>query len=152
VRSGEPEILLLTSRESKRWVIPKGWPMKGLKNWASAAQEAREEAGVVGKTVKTPVGDFLYFKRRAAHFDLCRVEVYALMVEKLLRHFREQGQREARWFDLEEAARQVQEPGLAALLTGLEWRPFGKPMRKRAARGRAKRDARRERVDLSAGL
>jgi len=131
VRSGEPEVLLLTSRETKRWVIPKGWPMKGRKNWASAAQEAREEAGVVGKTTKTPVGEFLYFKRRAAHFDLCRVEVYALTVEKLLRHFREKGQREARWFDLEEAAVRVQEPGLAALLGGLDWRAFAKPKPKR---------------------
>jgi 8-oxo-dGTP pyrophosphatase MutT (NUDIX family) len=61
---GKPEVLLVTSRESKRWVIPKGWPMKGKKNWAAAAQEAKEEAGVVGRTQKKPVGEFVYPKRR----------------------------------------------------------------------------------------
>ena len=61
---GETEILLLASRETKRWVIPKGWPMKGIKNWAAAAQEAREEAGIIGKARKKPIGSFLYFKRR----------------------------------------------------------------------------------------
>ena len=106
--------------------------MKGRKNWASAAQEAREEAGIVGKTIKKSVGDFLYFKRRAAHFDLCRVEVYVLTVEKLLRRFREQGQREVRWFDLEEAVERVHEPGLAALLDDLDLRAFAKPKRKKA--------------------
>lgn len=130
--NGEPQIMLLTSRQTRRWIIPKGWPMKGRKNWASAAQEAREEAGIVGKTIKKSVGDFLYFKRRAAHFDLCRVEVYVLTVEKLLRRFREQGQREVRWFDLEEAVERVHEPGLAALLDDLDLRAFAKPKRKKA--------------------
>ena len=106
--------MLLTSRGTKRWVIPKGWPMRGKKNWAAAAQEAKEEAGIIGKTYKKPVGEFLYFKRRAAHFDLCRVEVYVLNVEKRLDSYREKGQREARWFALEDAPDHVQEPGLTA--------------------------------------
>ena len=117
---GRAEILLVTSRETRRWVIPKGWPMKGLRNWAAAAREAKEEAGVVGDTRKKPIGEYLYFKRRESHFDLCRVEVYPLIFRKQLRQFREKGQREARWFEIEEAAEAVQEPGLAALLSGLD--------------------------------
>src|SRR5271168_308516 len=73
---GKPQILLLTSRETRRWVIPKGWPMKGRKPWEAAAIEALEEAGIEGRARKKSIGNFLYFKRRDAHFDLCRVEVY----------------------------------------------------------------------------
>jgi 8-oxo-dGTP pyrophosphatase MutT (NUDIX family) len=117
--NGKTQILLLTSRETKRWVIPKGWPMKGIKNWAAAAQEAKEEAGIIGKPRKKPIGSFLYFKRRMVHFDLCRVEVYVLEYEKRLDNYRERGQREARWFSLDEAADRVQEPGLIALFRDL---------------------------------
>jgi 8-oxo-dGTP pyrophosphatase MutT (NUDIX family) len=119
-KAGEAQILLVTSRESKRWVIPKGWPMRGRKNWAAAAQEAKEEAGIVGRASKKPMGSFLYFKRRAAHFDLCRVEVYPLFAEKRLAAYREKGQREARWFTLAQAAEQVEEAGLSALLVDLD--------------------------------
>ena len=133
-RDGKPEVLLVTSRESRRWLIPKGWPMKGRKDWAAAAQEAREEAGVIGKTFKKPIGSYLYFKRRAAHFDLCRVEVYVLLFAKKLTAFREKGQRESRWFSLEDAAERVQEPGLAALLGAFDAQPFHKPSRKKEKR------------------
>jgi 8-oxo-dGTP pyrophosphatase MutT (NUDIX family) len=129
---GKLEVMLVTSRETKRWVIPKGWPMKGKKNWAAAAQEAREEAGVIGKTLKRPVGEFYYFKRRAAHFDLCRVEVYLLGFEKRLEAYREKGQREARWFPLEEAAEVVEEPGLTALLQNLDFNSLQKPTKKKS--------------------
>ncbi len=131
-KDGHPEVMLVTSRETKRWVIPKGGPMKGKKNWAAAAQEAKEEAGIIGKASKRPVGEFHYFKRRAAHFDLCRVEVYYLGFEKQLSAFKEKGQREARWFALEEAAEAVQEPGLTALLKSIDLTPFHKPTRKKA--------------------
>ena len=131
---GSPKVLLVTSRETKRWVIPKGWPMKGKKNWAAAAQEAKEEAGIIGKTYKTPIGEFSYFKRRVAHFDLCRVEVYLLSFEKRLDVYREKGQREARWFELEDAAVAVEEPGLAAILRNFDFSPFYKRPRKRAAK------------------
>ncbi len=130
-RGGDAQVLLLTSRETRRWIIPKGWPMKGRSNWASAAQEAKQEGGILGKTSKRPIGSFLYFKRREAHFDLCRVEVFALLVEKQLRAFREKGQREARWFSLEDAAEAVQEPGLAALLHDFDAQKFRKPKRKK---------------------
>jgi 8-oxo-dGTP pyrophosphatase MutT (NUDIX family) len=113
---GIVRVLLLTSRETKRWVIPKGWPMKGRKPYEAAAQEALEEAGVVGRAKKRPLGTYTYFKRREAHFDVCRVDVYPLLVKKQLDTWREKDQRQARWFTLDEAADLVQEPGLVALL------------------------------------
>src|SRR5580692_251543 len=112
---GITRVLLLTSRETRRWVIPKGWPMKGRKPYEAAAQEALEEAGVTGQAKKKPIGTYTYFKRREAHFDVCRVDVYLLVVKKQLETWREKDQREARWFTLDEAADMVQEPGLVAL-------------------------------------
>src|ERR1700732_466550 len=86
---GGTRVLLLTSRETKRWVIPKGWPMKGRKPYEAAAQEALEEAGVTGQAKKKPIGTYTYFKRREAHFDVCRVDVYLLVVKKQLKTWRE---------------------------------------------------------------
>jgi len=113
---GVARALLVTSRGTKRWVIPKGWPMKGRKPHESAAQEALEEAGVIGLASKKPIGTYTYFKWRAAHFDVCRVDVYLLMVKRQLTTWREKDQREACWFTLEAAADLVQEPELVALL------------------------------------
>ena len=59
---GAVEVLLITSRETRRWVIPKGWPIKGRSSAKSAAREAFEEAGVVGKIGKAPIGVFAYDK------------------------------------------------------------------------------------------
>jgi 8-oxo-dGTP pyrophosphatase MutT (NUDIX family) len=116
---GAAQVLLVTSRETQRWVIPKGWPMKDRKPYDAAAQEAFEEAGVIGKIEKKPIGRYAYFKRRAITFDLCEVEVFVLAVEKQAKAWPEQSQRSAKWFAIEEAAKLVDEPGLAAVLLGL---------------------------------
>ena len=129
---GSAQTLLLTSRETKRWIIPKGWPMKGRKPWEAAAREALEEAGVVGRPRKKPIGSYVYFKRQAAHFDVCRVDVYVLAFAKQLKTWREIGQREAKWFGLEEAAALVEEPGLVALLRQLAAKGPGKVKTKKA--------------------
>ena len=84
-------MLLVTSRETKRWLIPKGWPIKGKKPHKAAAQEAEEEAGVKGEIKNKPLGYYDYWKRRAEHFDLCRVKVYPLEVSKQLKTWREKG-------------------------------------------------------------
>jgi 8-oxo-dGTP pyrophosphatase MutT (NUDIX family) len=123
---GVARVLLLTSRESKRWVIPKGWPMRGRKPHEAAAQEALEEAGVAGHAGKKPIGTYDYFKRREAHFDVCQVSVYLLRVEKQLKTWREKDERQRQWFTLDEAADLVQEPGLAALLRNHARNGFGK--------------------------
>ncbi|MCB8822778.1 NUDIX hydrolase [Microvirga rosea] len=119
IREGRVEVLLVTSRETRRWLIPKGWPMKGKKPYKAAAQEAVEEAGVKGAIQRKPIGSYEYWKRRTEHFDLCRVDVYPLAVSKQLKSWREKGQREAQWFEVEDAAYQVLEPALAELIRGL---------------------------------
>ena len=113
---GTTRVLLVTSRDTKRWIIPKGWPIKGRKPSEAAAQEALEEAGIIGETAKKPVGSYRYRKRREADFDLCEVQVYELAVRKELKNWQEKGQRERRWFTLEEAAASIEEADLAALL------------------------------------
>ena len=62
-RKGTVEVLLVTSRETRRWVIPKGWPMDGLADYNAARREAFEEAGVEGHMRREPLGTFFYEKR-----------------------------------------------------------------------------------------
>lgn len=119
-RDGSIEVLLITSRETRRWIIPKGWPMKGLKDHKAAAREAEEEAGVKGAIRKEPIGSYSYWKRRTAHFELCQVKVYLLEVQDQLKQWREQHQREAQWFSAREAADRVDEPGLREIIAGLD--------------------------------
>ncbi len=113
------DVLLITSRETRRWVIPKGWPMKGRKDHQAAAQEALEEAGIVGKIRKHPIGAFTYQKRLTDRVEPCRVMVYILEVEKQLIAWREKDQRKRRWFPQREAAAHVSEPGLATMILKL---------------------------------
>jgi len=111
------EILLLTSRETRRWVIPKGWPMKGLSPHGAAACEAIEEAGVFGRVSKKPIGEFQYVKRLKNGAPLqCTVGVFPLKVAKQLTHWPEQKERTAHWFAPDEASELVQEPELSALI------------------------------------
>jgi len=79
---GTRQIMLLTSRETRRWVIPKGWPMKGRKPAEAAAKEAYEEAGLIGHIVgKRPTGNYHYPKRLTKGEALCRVRVFLFRVE-----------------------------------------------------------------------
>ena len=111
------EILLITSRETKRWVIPKGWPIEGLAAVDCATLEAFEEAGVRGVVGEAPFGFFDYDKRlRDGGVKHCHVDVFALEVTELLEIWPEQLERSRRWFSAEEAAATVQELGLAALM------------------------------------
>lgn len=117
---GEPELLLITSRTTRRWIVPKGWPIKGMKNHDAAAREAQEEAGVIGKVHKKPVGRYIYWKRMDDHFVLCRVTLFILEASERLESWREHGQRQSHWFTLEDAADLVEEPGLKAAIRALK--------------------------------
>ena len=97
-------ILLLTSLDTKRTIIPKGWPMKGLKDRDAAAREAFEEAGIVGKIGSKAIGRFHYWKRRKTYFSYVRVDVYALKAQEFLDDYPEKGQRQLAWFSPVEAA------------------------------------------------
>ena len=111
------EILLITSRETRRWVIPKGWPMITLAAHDAAAQEAWEEAGVRGEVTATPIGAFRYHKRmKAGPPQRCRVDVYSLAVVIEEKAWPEKRQRQRRWTPALEAARMVEEPGLRVLI------------------------------------
>jgi len=108
---------MITSRDTRRWVIPKGWPIKGIKSPKSAAQEAFEEAGVIGKVRKSPVGAYAYDKRlKNGRLQHVRVAVFALAVESEAETYPELGQREKRWLPLAEAASLVDEPELMVVL------------------------------------
>lgn len=111
------EILLATSRETKRWVIPKGWPMKGRKPHIVAAIEAQQEAGLHGRVEKSRLGEFEYEKRmKGGGLVDCRVEVYAMRVERQRKKWPEKGQRVTYWFPFAVAAEQVDEPGLREMI------------------------------------
>lgn len=111
------EILLITSRETKRWVIPKGWPMKGKAPHEAAAVEAHEEAGLDGRMSDRPVGRFRYDKRlRTGKDRTVEVEVYALRVEAMSGDWPEKEQRRREWFPPAVAAALVDEPELKALI------------------------------------
>lgn len=111
------QVLLITSRGTGRWVIPKGWPIKGMSSPKSAAREAFEEAGVLGKVRKRPVGSYAYDKRlKNGRLQHVRVAVFALLVETEAEVFPEAGQREKQWVSPAEAARLVDEPELMVVL------------------------------------
>ncbi|HEY8381951.1 MAG TPA: NUDIX hydrolase [Microvirga sp.] len=116
---GRVEILLVTSRETGRWIVPKGWPMKGKTAFESAAQEAYEEAGVKGLIGDVPLGQYTYWKRKADHFLFCTVDVFALHVTAQLDTWREKGQRQSGWFSVEDAASRVLEPALGSIIQEL---------------------------------
>jgi 8-oxo-dGTP pyrophosphatase MutT (NUDIX family) len=109
-------VLLITSRTTRRWTIPKGWPMRGMKDHKAAGREALEEAGVIGQIGKAPIGTYQYWKRDGATFHLCEVSVYPLDVDRQAHKWREKGQRTAKWFSVADAASLVQEPGLKAII------------------------------------
>ncbi|MEP3278076.1 MAG: NUDIX hydrolase [Stappiaceae bacterium] len=110
------EFLLITSRDTGRWVIPKGWPMKELNAAECAAQEAFEEAGVIGDVSPTNVGTYFYFKGMDAGYKArCLVDVFPLKVQELRKDYPEEDERTRSWMSAEEASAEVEEPGLRAI-------------------------------------
>lgn len=111
------EILLITSRETRRWLIPKGWPMPSRHPWDTAAREALEEAGVEGSISHNPIGFYLYDKRMAGGVLVpCSVEVFPLKVARQRKTWREMDQRDQQWFTPDAAIESVQEQGLKRIL------------------------------------
>jgi 8-oxo-dGTP pyrophosphatase MutT (NUDIX family) len=139
------EILLITSRDTGRWVIPKGWPMPGLAPEAAAAQEAWEEAGVEGLMEPVCLGRYGYQKCLTVSAQVpCAVAVYGLHVQREADKFPEVKERTRQWVAQPLAATMVNEPDLGALIAG-----FVPPARGRPApiagddstkRGRSRRD------------
>jgi 8-oxo-dGTP pyrophosphatase MutT (NUDIX family) len=122
------EILLVTSRGTGRWVIPKGWIENGDNEPSlAAAREAQEEAGLVGVPAKSGLGFYSYAKQfdDGTSADV-RVRVYPLKVIRQLKHFKEVGERHLEWFAAVDAAAAVKEPDLAALIASFSEQQDGR--------------------------
>lgn len=114
----DKEVLLITSRGTGRWILPKGWPMADKPAPQAAAQEAWEEAGVKkAKLNETPIGAFSYDKELDdGAVAACEATVFPLKVKELTDEFPEADERNRRWVRPEDAAKMVTEPGLKRLL------------------------------------
>lgn len=120
-RDGVLEVLLVTSRETRRWVSPKGWPMPYKSDAEAAATEAWEEAGVKGLVGPAPIGGYSYAKKmKDGSVRPCRVKVYPLEVTTDRDDWPEAAERERRWLSPQEAASLVAEPELADLLRAFD--------------------------------
>lgn len=112
------EVLMITSLDSGRWIIPKGWPMDGKDAAGAALQEAWEEAGVQdGQIEQEPVGTYEYEKqfKGGAHVT-CETQVFEVKVGKLADDFPEHSERKREWMSPQKAAELVQEPQLQEIL------------------------------------
>ena len=117
---GKVEVLLITSRDTGRWVIPKGWPMPDRTPSEAAEIEAWEEAGVKGEVAAQELGLFSYDKVLCQNRSVdCAVQVFALRVASLADKFPERRERRRKWFAAEKAAKKVAEPELRRLLANL---------------------------------
>ncbi|MFD1745641.1 NUDIX hydrolase [Rhizobium helianthi] len=118
----EIQILLVTTRDSGRWVIPKGWPIKHKKPHQTAATEAWEEAGVRGAVKKKPIGRYTYLKLLDdGDVVPCVVDVFQIEVNEVQDRFKEKGERRIAWVSPDEASRRVRDIELKSLL--VEFKP-----------------------------
>ena len=113
---GRIEILLITSKERRRWVVPKGNPIPFLLNYEAAAREAFEEAGVEGRIAPLPIGSFRYEKRRRSGDAAAIVNLHPLLVTREAADWPERSERQRRWFSPEAAAAAVEEPELGVII------------------------------------
>ena len=111
------KILLITSRRSKRWIIPKGWKVDKMSNRKSVALEAWEESGVQGRVSDRSIGTYYYRKRLSKNdFLTCAVKVFALHVKARKKKFPERGERKSKWVNPTTAIDLVTEPELKTVI------------------------------------
>ncbi|MFC4667047.1 NUDIX hydrolase [Seohaeicola nanhaiensis] len=118
---GKTRVLLITSRGTGRWIVPKGWKVEGATAAGSAAREAWEEAGVVGRIYDHCLGTYSYIKLDDKGPDLpCKAQIFPVKVLSLKGDFPERNQRRRKWFSLKKAAELVDEPELAEILRSFD--------------------------------
>jgi len=118
------EVMLVTSRDTKRWVLPKGWPEKREMPYQAAEREASEEAGVTGAISPREVGCFYYGKKLRSGMEWrCQVHVYPLEVDRIADKWPERKKRTRRWFPPDEAADLVRERDLGELIAAFGTNP-----------------------------
>jgi len=112
------KVLLITSRDTGRWIMPKGWPIDGLDGSGAALQEAWEEAGVTKADIETePMGIFEYDKGLGEGLTVpVTTQVYLTRVRDLSEDYPDASLRKRAWFSPKEAAELVDEPDLKAIL------------------------------------
>jgi uncharacterized protein Yka (UPF0111/DUF47 family) len=119
--------MLITSRDTRRWVLPKGNRIKGLKSHEAASHEAYEEAGLVGIACPFAIGTYHYRKNRKDGTSRpAIVDIFPFSVTSQLDSWPEQGERDLRWFTLAAAAAAVDEPELKNILSTFQppvWNP-----------------------------
>lgn len=120
VAGGEVEVMLVTSRGTRRFIVPKGWPMKGKSARQAALIEAREEAGVVGKALKRPAGSYCYWKRLSTSFVHVEVTAFLIEVTDEIEDWQEAGARQRAWLRPADAALLIDEPELSTLIRKLD--------------------------------
>ncbi|WP_296766635.1 NUDIX hydrolase [Sediminimonas sp.] len=121
IRRGRPEILLITSRSSRRWIVPKGWPIENMTPAQSALQEAWEEAGVKGRAIEHCLGLFSYAKLIGPDKALpCIAMVYPVKVKALANDYPESHQRRRKWFTRKKAAARVDEAELVHIIRAFD--------------------------------
>lgn len=106
------KVCLITRRNSKRWVIPKGMIDPGQTAGETALQEAWEEAGLVGALDREPIGSYLYEKMGRTH----HVTVFVMRVTEVTADWPERGFRDRTWVDPVEALDRIDDVGLAEVL------------------------------------
>jgi len=117
MRKGRSEILMITSRRTGRWIIPKGWPIEGRDTTASVLTEAWEEAGVTGRVAGPCLGLFSYIKILSGGGAMtCLATVWPVEVTALARDYPEKDERKRKWMRPKKAAARVDEPELAQML------------------------------------
>lgn len=120
-KAGKLQFLLITSRRTKRWIIPKGWPENAMTPADVAAVEAYEEAGVKGKTHNQCLGVYSHEKYVSANVSYPVITmVYPLKVTKKLNKYPERADRRRKWFSAKKAAKRVCEPELAKIIKSFD--------------------------------
>ena len=121
IQDGKVRVLLMTSRDTGRWIIPRGNIKPGVTPCRAAEQEAYEEAGVKGTIISSnPLGMYTYFKRLdSGEARAATVEVYLLRIKERLKKWPERNERKLSWVSSKEAVRLVEEPGVVPLLLRL---------------------------------
>lgn len=121
VRRGKVEVMLITSRGSGRWIVPKGWPMDGKTPARTAEIEAWEEGGVRGRVSPECLGLYHYHKSVPGGADLpCVAMLFALKVREVADDFPEADQRKRKWLRPKKAAALVDEPELAHIIRSFD--------------------------------
>jgi 8-oxo-dGTP pyrophosphatase MutT (NUDIX family) len=110
VRDGA--VCLVTSRNGKRWIIPKGSEEPGMTSGETALKEAWEEAGLVGTLEREPAGSYFYEKAGNRYL----VTVFLMHVTEAIPYWPEQDWRIRRWVAPQQAVAWLKEPGLGRIL------------------------------------